>query len=623
VLATVEPAAVGTHSFTRKIGADYTAGRSYVGAALDLCFRETDVLAVDIETFGVGIEGRRIKSVSFGTARHAVVMDPRDPIQADLIRRAFDNARILVIHNSVFDVPSLYLNGLLEMRHINKVVDTIIYGRLAQPSDIGGHDLYAAGKHYCGLEGDNYLKRAFAMLGMAAETGWREFDIDRIIYLQGAAADVIVTARLYPVIRQAAYDQTTKGHPFINHGVTGDEAWRLVDREQIVNRVLLRRTCKGIVADLEYLDKYRADNFALIQEAERELEKLGIQPENSDDLIRWMVDNNQLPESYPRVGKTNKLSGQAKHIETLSHPVAKLFVDHKKVKKIDKDYLQKCVDLSIKGEDGNYRVFPVTSVLKAATGRAAMADPPLHQFNGPARGILLPDPGDTFVSADWSAIEPCVVANMAGEVGMYTHYETWYPDQKNRDTGELGTFGDMYEGVAALAGIKRKEAKVTLLAQLYGEGIPKLALDLGVTEETAKGYKMSIFDGIPRVRHFIETLKRIAREHQKIMTISGRIIPVPSAIFDGQWTVSAHRGVNYTVQGSAYDVLAETIVRAEEQGLGDGIYFTMHDEIIMSKDAAEDIRKIMETPPERLCRMSGRTPKLRTDMAEIDRWASV
>jgi DNA polymerase-1 len=624
----VLPAYSGYSRFTAAINAGFTAGREYVADAIENLFRQTGTLACDIETYGVGTDARRLKSVSFGTPHEAVVCDPRDPQQWKLIRDTIERAETLVFHNGVYDVVNLYLNRLMDIAAINKTTDTIIYSRMAAPSDNGGHDLFKAGQKYAGLAGENHLTAAFKALGLSADNGWRDFDLDRPIYLQGAAADVIVTARLYKVLPQAAYDQTTRDHPFTTHGVTGSEAWELIEREQRVNRVLLRRACKGIVVDLEYLDKYRQIKSGERQESERELEKIGVKPGDSDDLIRWMVDNDQLPEGYPRVGKTKKLSGQAKHVEQIPHPVAELFVRHKKDLKIEKDYLVKCADMAVLGDDGLYRVNPVTHVLKAATGRAAMADPPLHQFNGPARNILMADPGDEWTSIDWSAIEPVIVANLAGEASMYLHYETWYPDKKDRETGELGTYGDIYEGIAEMAEVERKIAKVILLAQLYGEGIVKLSADLKVPQMSAKQLKAKIFEGLPNVEHFIDTMKQTAGQYEKVMTMSGRIIPVPWGSYtrdDGtvNYSVQRHKGINYTVQGSAYDELAHSIVEADKAGLGDAIYFTMHDEVICSTEAAHDVQQIMQKPPERLCRLSGRTPKLRTDRADMgNRWIS-
>lgn len=83
-----------------------------------------------------------------------------------------------------------------------------------------------------------------------------------------------------------------------------------------------------------------------------------------------------------------------------------------------------------------------------------------------------------------------------------------------------------------------------------------------------------------------------------------------------------HKAVNYFVQGSAYDLLAETLIRVDEAGLSDAVYLAMHDELVVSTSAAHDVEQIMRTPPERLVWMAGRVPVLRTDRADLgERWA--
>lgn len=60
----------------------------------------------------------------------------------------------------------------------------------------------------------------------------------------------------------------------------------------------------------------------------------------------------------------------------------------------------------------------------------------------------------------------------------------------------------------------------------------------------------------------------------------------------------------------------------DEAGLGDAVYLAMHDELVVSTEAAEDVRKIMQEPPTRLIEIAQRTPVLRTDMLDLgDRWA--
>jgi DNA polymerase-1 len=318
-------------------------------------------------------------------------------------------------------------------------------------------------------------------------------------------------------------------------------------------------------------------------------------------------------------------------------------------------------------------------MLKAVTGRMSISgDAPLHQFSGAARGILLADnweeaerhrtheildenkdviPCDCptpkgWFSVDWSQIEPVVIANVAGDHEALAYYESGRK---------------FYDAITEAAGgrITYKQSKVVLLAQLYGEGMAKLAADLGITVPEAGELRDAVWEALPGVKSWAAgkspqtkqkgLLRRIAEKKPNLMcSISGRIMPVPAGTRpcrvckgtqmtgegntiepcwvpecksskDGHyWQVSEHMGVNYFVQGSAYDVLAETEIAIHEAGLSDAIYLAMHDELVVDAEARHEIRKLMETPPERLCRWAGRTPVLRTDMAHMaGRWYSV
>jgi DNA polymerase-1 len=157
-----------------------------------------------------------------------------------------------------------------------------------------------------------------------------------------------------------------------------------------------------------------------------------------------------------------------------------------------------------------------------------------------------------------------------------------------------------------------------LLAQLYGEGITALALDLGIGIQEAKDLKADVFRPIPKVQRMIWNFRNIAERYKLTFSISGRIMPIPT----GVWGVDTHKGINYAMQGSAYDTLAEAIYEIDRRGLSEAIYLAMHDELVVSTEAAEDIKAIMEQPPDRLIELSQRTPVLRTDRADLgDRWA--
>jgi DNA polymerase-1 len=638
----------GTFPFSTKVDAVYTVGHDFVGPAMADLLSETKSLSCDIETYGLGLAQRRLKSVSFANDRHAVVLDPRDPYQAEIIQRSFRYLDEIIFYNSPFDVPNLYLNGLIALEDLRKITDPLFWSRIANPGERVRKSLTEACDRYLKTGKGGELERAFKALGLNKKDGFYNFDLDRPIYLQGAASDPLLTHRLAPVVRQAAYDKLTRNHPFPKQGVNGQEAWDLVDREQMINRyITLPRTCKGFRVDFEFLDRYQEVNAAEMAEAERALEEANIAPGNTNDLARVLMEHNEIPPDYPLTEKTRKPSMTAENILRLGSPLAAQFVRHRQIEKIGKDYIQKTVDFA----DDNGRVHPNVNLLAATTGRASMGDPPFHQFSGPARGAVLADEGDALTSVDLSQGEPITIANPAQDMGVLIPYETG----SNGLYVALGVqSGRLPKGITKAEVEASKplklvygQLKMALLAQLYGQGLPllsaKLRLDIGPYgpptdwEIEARGYdsdlmypkyreakllRQSVFDAMPRTEEYIQKLKGIARQHKMMMTISGRVLDIPMSKRHGKWMVEAHKGVNYFCQGGQYDLMADAQIEIIKAGLADAIYLMMHDEFVTSTSASRDIQKILQTPSERFKFWSRRTPIIRTDLKDLgERWA--
>jgi DNA polymerase I-like protein with 3'-5' exonuclease and polymerase domains len=662
-------------------GCSYTIGRDHV---IDESLRLPDMIAVDIEGAGLTTRARLdVKCVTFGTETNAIIADPREPSQFKLIRDVLNSGRRLIFHNSPFDVPILHAVGLLDLDSCDFVTDTLIYARLAEPDEKTSKGLASAANRHLKMDLQDPLPRILKNLGISRVRWFADFDIDTPNYRHMAASDAILTIQLRPVVRADAYARTTEGHPFVTNGVTGAEADALVEREQILNRDSLRRTCRGFRVDTEYADEYRRTNAGRMTELVGVLEHEGVTPGHSASLTKWLDDRGLIPEDYPRTPKKKEPSGTADNLKRLDHPLARQFVEHKRTEKIDKDYLTKVLEYA--EIDG--RIHPALNFLGAATGRNSMDNPPVQQFPGPARGIIIPEDFEEvlrlaatyytnpdhlvsnrglktekvecmcperklkgFASIDWSQIEPVLAANVAGDIDVLEGYEAG--------------ISDLYTDIARFAHVDRKVAKVILLAQLYGEGLLKLAVDLGLItpaeaskiraeflrrkkhnkncapDQRMKGSQAAIaeefgiegflraveirdkvFEPIPQTYRYMSLLRDVAAEYQLIPTISGRILPIPAGWYDGEWSVQTHKGINYTFQGGAYDILANTLLEINRAGLRDHVYFPMHDELICDAEAARDIRRIMETPPARLCEIAKRTPVLRTDMAHLgERW---
>jgi DNA polymerase-1 len=656
----------GTFPLPGSNGASYTIGHE---AVMGFNWNGLpDQISVDIE--GAGKDGRKkydLKSVQIGTVNHALVLDPRVKEQFGRIRQIINSGRTLTFHNSPFDVPNLYLTGMLDLDTVWNIEDTLIWARGAEPDERTRKNLLSTSNRYLGTDIKDPLDKLLKTLGWSKAKWYEDGDLNIPAYRIMAASDAIATARIRDLARQAFYDRLTTGHPFSKNGVMGDEAWRLVDREQVTNRMHVHRQCKGYLADPEYLDAFRANQAKDIHVMAARLEAEGVKPGDTGSMAKYLDENGLLPEKYPRTPKTGKPSGAKENLARLGHPLVKVFNTHKELVHVDRDYMSKVMH----NADDDGRIHPGTNILGAATGRQSISgDAPLHQFSGDSRGILLADNWEEalksltgpdgnrlhapkepctctnpkgLVSIDWAQIEPVLAANVAGDTAAIEHYESGHK---------------FYDALTALGGIPYKVAKTSLLAQLYGEGIMKLARDLEMSMDQAKEVVAEIWKVLPGTKALVDKpwkggkLQSIAEKYEMVFTLSGRIVPVPSGFWpcwecEGtgylpadaepgqptiqcfkcsgkgkQWKVATHKGVNYFVQGGAYDLLAEAEYSLWESGLWEALYFSMHDEMIVDAAAAHDVRKIMATPPERLCMLAKRTPVLRTDMAHLgERWA--
>jgi hypothetical protein len=191
------------------------------------------------------------------------------------------------------------------------------------------------------------------------------------------------------------------------------------------------------------------------------------------------------------------------------------------------------------------------------------------------------------------------------------------------------------------------------LAQLYGQGLPKLTGDLGLDPgpwtpadewdvewrrrqgiaiklgdklpryHAAKKLREAVYTGMPATGRFITKLKAIAQDTKLMVSVSGRIMTIPSPYdkSSGQRRVQTHKGPNYFCQGGQYDLLADACLRIVKAGLGPAVYFSMHDELVVSSSAAHDIHAIMTKPTERLDMWAGQKTMLRCDLNPLgERW---
>lgn len=565
-----------------------------------------DPVAIDIETPGLDHSftiNCLTASWEIDGEVHAILLDPaRNQHHFGAAKLICDAAGALILHNAPFDTPPLFQSGILAGQSslgIDKIVDTLLLARFAEPDTMVRKGLEACVQRHLGM--DDFaggMALAFKAAGFKTLTaGFEGMDINAPIYRIGAMADTVATLRLEPILRQKALDWTLD-HPFVDHGATDrEQADDILEVQETVHRVMLRRSAVGLAVDTEYLTTYaeKIDQQRNLHIAELAVHGLEGGAGKAKAMLTYLEERGELPPDWPRTANGG-LSATKAQLELLDHPLA-----HAQRALAETDKIMGYLEKVYRQAEVTGRCHPQVGVLGAsATGRMAYSMPELQQFPKEARPIITDD-GQGLTSIDWAQIEPVTMALMAKDEKFLAPFEA----------GE-----DLYEPIQRAAGINRDLAKVVLLATMYGQGVASLAARIGHTEESAAQIRRQMLAAMPKCGKWMSQVQFIAEAHGRVITVGGRILPVDSG--------GAFKAVNYTVQGSAYDVLAHSIYEMHRRGLGDHVQLAMHDELVVDTEVAEAVQQIMMTPPEFLTMWAGREPVLRTDRADMgSAWAKV
>jgi DNA polymerase-1 len=232
-----------------------------------------------------------------------------------------------------------------------------------------------------------------------------------------------------------------------------------------------------------------------------------------------------------------------------------------------------------------------------STGRLSSSNPNLQQIPSKTeqgallREVFIPEPGSMFVDADYSQIEPRIVAHFSQDPFLLNVYKTG---------------ADLYQSLVEGTGRSRDDGKTFMLALLYGAQAKKLARNFKCSEKEAEEIIAKIMRKMPGVIAWINRVKHTAHQKKGIYTLFKRWIPLPGIDSENKydrfhWERAA---VNYTIQGSAAEVLKLAIIQLREKGYLPVL--TVHDEMLYEVNpsdyqgngathAQEEIQRIMES----------------------------
>ncbi len=397
------------------------------------------------------------------------------------------------------------------------------------------------------------------------------------------------------------------------------------DVEWPLTSVLANMEYQGIKLDTKYLDKFSVQLEDSISDIEQQIYgHCGYEFNISSpiQLAEALFEKIQLPTAGIKKGKTG-YSTAASELDKLrgSHPVIDLITAYREATKLKNTY----VDTLPKQVDENSRVHTTFNLTIAPTGRLSSADPNLQnipvrtELGRNIRTAFIAEKGNVLVSADYSQFELRLAAALSGDQGMV--------DAFNRDS-------DIHEETAALVfGINTKDvtkqqrysAKAVNFGIMYGQGPHGLSIGTGMEFGEARKFIQKYFEVRPKLKEYIESVRKQAQEQGFVETIMGRRRPTPD-VQSSNFAVreAAYRAaVNMPLQGSAADLMKLAMIQVDKKlPAGSNMLLQIHDSLIIEAPD-KDAKKVGEILKETMENVYKLPVKLKADISIGKNWGEL
>ena len=256
----------------------------------------------------------------------------------------------------------------------------------------------------------------------------------------------------------------------------------------------------------------------------------------------------------------------------------------------------------------------------AETGRFSSSEPNLQnipssgEYGKLVRDLFVAPPGHKLVVADYSQIEPRIIAAFSGDPVLCENYLTG---------------GDVYTTIGDTMGVNRKAGKVLVLAISYGVGPDKIAQSIGCSLKEAKDLLNRFEEKFSSIEKYKAKVIRQAKQSGPIPfveTMFGRrrYIPELNSKDFSMLGRAERQAFNTMIQGSAADLMKLALVRAHSCFLDEpdvNLILTVHDELVTvcpeekADEVAEAIRNSMEG-----IKLKQITVPLIADVKIVDKW---
>lgn len=454
----------------------------------------------------------------------------------------------------------------------NQIQDTML-GSYILNSTATRHNLDSLAEYY--LDYKTITFEEVAGKG-AKQIAFNQVEVDRAT--EYAAEDADITLRLQHVLSSQLSDIPSLQKVY-------------EDIEIPLIRVLWQMEENGVCIDAEKLREQSeaiAKELIILEEQAATLAGETFNLASPKQLQGILFDKLKLPvlESTP-MGVPS--TGESV-LQELSHDyeLPRIILSHRSLNKLKSTYTDK---LPLQINPHTHRVHTSYHQAVTATGRLSSTDPnlqniPIRTLEGrKIRQAFVAPPGTIFISADYSQIELRIMAHLSGDEGLQKAF------QMGQDIHQFTASEVFGVPLKEVTPAQRRSAKAINFGLIYGMSAFGLARQIDESQAMAKSYMEQYFHRYPKVKVYMDKIRKEAEQKGYVETLFGRRLYLPDIRSKNiaRKRAAERAAINGPMQGTSADLIKKAMIAIHEKiGKQDEIKMLMqvHDELVFEVKTA-------------------------------------
>lgn len=371
----------------------------------------------------------------------------------------------------------------------------------------------------------------------------------------------------------------------------GEQIVKLFEEVELpLIQVLAEMEFTGVKIDTEALAVLSSEMTARINLIERKIYEMAgctFNLSSPSQVGEVLFEKLKIDENAKRTKKTGSYSTTEEILSRYAsrYPIVDLILKQRGLRKLLSTYINALPAL-INPATG--KIHTTYNQTVTATGRISSTNPNLQNIpvrSDDGRGIrraFVSDPGDLFMSCDYSQIELRLMADLSGDPDMVEAF-------RHGEDIHRATAAKIYHlPLDEVSDDMRRKAKTANFGIIYGISAFGLSERLSIPRAEAKMLIDGYFRSYPHISEYIRNSIGTAREKGYATTVMGRRRMLPD-INSRNATVRAYaerNAVNAPIQGSAADIIKVAMVaifrRMKELNLKSRMIMQVHDELIFN-----------------------------------------